>query len=204
MLDHPLRHWKERVLAPLARGPLGRVHPNFLSSVSAALGLTCALFAALGCMRLALFFWLANRCFDGLDGTVARLHQKTSDWGAYLDILYDHVIYAAIPLALAVSSADPKVYLACAFLQAAFFVNTISWCYLSALLEKRQAGAAERGELTSVTMPAALIEGAETVLFFSCFLIWPGAALWLFSLMALLVSLGVFQRWQFARKELSS
>jgi hypothetical protein len=87
-------------------------------------------------------------------------------------------------------------------LQAVYFVNTISWCYLAALLEKRQAGAQSGGEMTSVTMPAALIEGTETVLFFSAFLLWPGWAGPLFSIKAALVSVGVYQRWIFARNVL--
>lgn len=42
---------------------------------------------------------------------------------------------------------------------AVFFVNSAGLFQLSALLEKKGAGAKARGESTSVTMPAGLIEG---------------------------------------------
>lgn len=36
------------------------------------------------------------------------------------------------------------------------------------------AGARARGELATVTMPNGLVGGAETILFFSVFLVWTG------------------------------
>jgi hypothetical protein len=66
--------------------------------------------------------------------------------------------------------------------------------YLAAMLEKRNAGAASRGETTSVTMPAGLIEGAETIVFYTLFLLFPNALVLLFSLMATLVLVTASQR----------
>ena len=203
MLDQPLRHAKEALFRPLVAGPLARIHPNRVTQLACFFGLASAAAAALGQFRLALSLWLINRLLDGLDGTMARVSGRQSDWGGYQDIVLDHVVYAAIPLGVACASSQSWVYLACAGLQASYFVNTISWCYLAALLEKRQSGAAQSGEMTSVTMPAALIEGTETVLFFCAFLLWPAWAGGLFVLKALLVSLGVLQRWSFACRVLT-
>lgn len=66
--------------------------------------------------------------------------------------------------------------------------------YLAALLEKRNAGAAARGELTSVTMPTGLVEGAETIVLYTIFLLFPGALVPIFVLMAGLVLITVGQR----------
>jgi len=93
---------------------------------------------------------------------------------------------------LTVAVGTPVAYLA--LLLASFYLNGASWMYLAALLEKRNAGAAARGELTTVTMPAGLVEGAETVVLYTLFLLFPGALVPLFGLMAVLVLFTVGQR----------
>lgn len=203
MLDQRLRQVKEDLLTPLIRGPLRRVHPDQVTWAAFGLGLGSALAASQGSFRLALGLWMANRLMDGLDGTMARVRKIQTDWGGYQDIVLDHVVYACIPLGIAWSSGKTEVLLACAVLQASYFVNTISWCFLSALLEKRAAELVRSGQLTSVNMPAALIEGSETFLFFLAFLLWPQWAGQGFWLMSLLVCWGVGQRWQIARHLLS-
>jgi len=202
MLDHPLRHAKEALFQPLIRGPLARVDPNRITQWACAIGLLSALAASQGLYRWALVAWLFNRILDGLDGTLARVTQRQTDWGGYQDIVLDHLVYASLPLGIAFASGNILVFQACALLQACYFVNTISWCYLAALLEKRQHGAQVKQEMTSVTMPAAIIEGTETVLFFTLFLLLPNYATPLFLLKAALVSVGVWQRWLFARRVL--
>lgn len=187
----------------MARGPLARLQPDRVTQVACLFGLACAFAAGMGFYGLALVFWLTNRVLDGLDGTLARARGLQSDWGGYQDIVLDHIVYAAIPLGLALHSGESRVVMACAVLQASYFVNTISWCYLAALMEKRRVGAGHLGEMTSVAMPAALIEGTETVLFFCAFLLWPALAAPLFWLKAILVSVGVYQRWRFARVRLA-
>jgi hypothetical protein len=58
---------------------------------------------------------------------------------------------------------------------------------LSANLEKRAQGAKERNELTTVTMPRAIIEGGEAILFYSLFIFFPGWLTVLFGVLAVLV-----------------
>ena len=62
--------------------------------------------------------------------------------------------------------------------------------------------ARERGELTSVTMPSGLIEGVETIVLFTLFLLFPAALVPLFSLMAVLVMVTVGQRMFWAKRHL--
>jgi phosphatidylglycerophosphate synthase len=97
--------------------------------------------------------WLFNRVLDGLDGMVARFHARQSDFGGYLDIVLDFVVYAAIPVGLYWGNPGATNTAALILLLSSFYVNAASWIYLSAILEKRAAGASARGELTSVTMP---------------------------------------------------
>ena len=201
MLDHTLRAYKDDLLRPAAT-LMGHISPNAITVVALVLGLGAAGAAAAQAYWLALGLWLLNRLFDGLDGTVARTRGQQSDFGGYLDILLDFVVYAALPIALYWSNQNSANALALAFLLASFYVNSASWMYLSALLEKRAAGAAVHGELTSVTMPDGLIGGVETILFFCIFLIFPGALPWLFTTMAIAVLAGVGLRLHWARRNL--
>ena len=85
---------------------------------------------------------------------------------------------------------------------ASFYVNAASYLFLSAVLERRNHGAAARGELTTVTMPGGLVEGAETVVFYSLFFIFPAQLAPLFGLMAALVGVTIVQRVMWAVKHL--
>ncbi len=201
MFDHLLRGLKDRWLAPLAMLLRG-VSPNLLSVIALGIGLGAAVAAARGAFALGLALWLANRITDGLDGTVARLAGRQTDFGGYLDILLDFVVYAAVPLGFGIQSRDPGVLLWAVALEGVFFVNACSWMFLSAVLEKRASGAAASGELTTVTMPPALVAGFETVVFYSLFFVFPGRLELLFGLMTTLVGVNVVQRLLWARRVL--
>ncbi len=201
MFDHLLRGLKDQLLAPLARLLRG-VSPNLISVIALLLGLAAAVAASRAQWGLGLALWLANRVTDGLDGTVARVAGTQTDFGGYLDILLDFVVYAAIPVGFAFQSADRSVLLWAAALEGAFFVNACSWMYLSAVLEKRASGAASTGELTTVTMPPALVAGFETVVFFSLFYLMPTRLPLLFGAMAGLVGINIVQRLIWASRRL--
>ncbi|HYW52072.1 MAG TPA: CDP-alcohol phosphatidyltransferase family protein, partial [Gemmatimonadaceae bacterium] len=91
MFDHLLRGLKDRLLAPLAMLLRG-VPPNVISVVALLLGIAAAVAAARGAWGIGLALWLANRITDGLDGTVARVAERQTDFGGYLDILLDFVV----------------------------------------------------------------------------------------------------------------
>jgi phosphatidylglycerophosphate synthase len=201
MFDHLLRGLKDRLLAPLA-ALLRGVPPNAISVVALVLGLAAAAAAARGAWGAGLALWLANRVVDGLDGTVARLADTQTDFGGYLDILLDFVVYAAIPVGFALGASDRLVLVLAVALEGAFFVNACSWMYLSAVLEKRASGARSTGELTTVTMPPALVAGFETIVFFSLFYLFPAKLPLLFGLMTTLVVINVIQRLVWARRVL--
>jgi len=202
MIDRMLRTPKEQLLQPMAHSPFRSVHPTAITLLALGVGLGAAVVAWQQMFVLALVLWLLNRILDGLDGTVARLTNKQSDLGAYLDIISDTIVYAAIPLGLALGAATPAAYVSVALLLASFHLNTASWIYLSALLEKRKHGAASQQEMTSVTMPNGLIEGGETIVFFCLFLLVPQAIVPLFLLMALLTVATAAQQWRWAAANL--
>lgn len=202
MLDHYLRGIKDHVLAFLAR-PLYRIHPITLSFIGLGFGLIAGIFLLRQQYLLGFILWLINRILDGLDGTIARQTGRQSDLGGYIDIIFDFVIYAFIPISLTVGSPSIEAFLSLSFLLASFYINAASWMYLAAILEKRQQGAKEKGELTTITMPSGLIGGAETVLFFSLFMIWPQQLILLFMSMGILVLFTIGQRLVWAARYLN-
>lgn len=203
MLDPLLRRAKDRMLAPPARAMGRLVHPNAVSLAGFAVGAGCAWTAYQHWYGAALLLWLLNRVLDGLDGSIARAAGRQSDLGAYLDILLDFAVYALIPLALALGRpTEPGQLGALGALLASFYLNAASWMFLAALQEKRALGAARRGASTGVVMPTGLIEGTETILFFSLFLLFPEAQVPLFGVMALLVALTALQRLVWATRHL--
>ncbi len=199
MFDDRMRLVKDTVFNPMA--VLVQAVPPWLFSV---LGLVAGVGGALAAWQqaylLAFLLWFLNRIFDGLDGAVARISDSQTDFGGYLDIIIDYVVYAAVPIGLAVGRMETAVTYALIFLLSTFYVNGASWMYLAAILEKRSHQPADR--LTSVVMPAGLVGGTETIIFYSAFLIFPKALVWLFCLMGLLVVITIVQRLIWANRYL--
>ncbi len=200
MFDHLLRLLKDRLLGPFARMLGPSLSPNLISVVAFVFGMASAVAAYRGSDGAALLCWLVNRTLDGLDGTHARVHAQQTDFGGYFDIVLDFTVYAAIPCALVAATGSMSLALAGMFLLSAFFVNAASLMYLAAILERRQIGAASRGELTTITMPPGIVAGSETVVFFSLFLAVPAWRLALFWIMGALVCTNIVQRLWWARR----
>ncbi len=208
MVDRALRPVKARLFAPLAFAAR-RIPPDALTGMGLAAGLAAAAAAASGRFDLALAGWLLNRVLDGLDGDVARLTGRAGARGAYLDLMADLVVYAAIPLGLAAGVtaaglADPvAVWAAAAAATAAFYVNLGSLSLLSSALTAEAEGkrARERVAAPSIHLPAGLIEGAETVVAFAVALAFPVLAPWTLATVALLTFATAGQRvWWGARR----
>lgn len=177
-------------MSPIARRTPTAVHPTAISLVGLVIGLGAAAAAADARFTTALVLWLLNRALDGFDGTLARTQDRHSELGAYVDIVADFIVYAAVPLGIAVGRGGRDTWIAVAVLLASFYVNTISWAYLAAFMERRGASSGA----TSVVMPVGLIEGAETVVLFALMLAmpqWASAVMWV---MAALVAITIAQR----------
>lgn len=192
VLDQRLRPRTSAVLA--TSGGLIRLSPSALTGIGLFFGLLAGAAATQSWWLPALALFAANRLMDGLDGVVARQQNQASDAGAYLDMVADSVVYTVIPLGIAVGHDRRVVWAATAFLLGSFVVNMISWSYLSALLEQRKAGASTTGESTAITMPPGLVEGTETIIWFSLFLLVPSFIVGWMASMAVAVLVGAMIR----------
>ena len=179
MFDAQLRPLIDRLLNPIGRGlvALGMT-ANQVTMIGAAFGLIAAGCVAAGLFYLALWFVIANRVIDGLDGAVARA-SRSSDFGGYLDIVSDFIFYSAIPMAFAV--ARPETALAAAFLIFSFIGTATSFLGFAILAEKHQVTTQIRGKKAFYYL-GGLTEGTETILLFLAMLVWPDY----FSLMAII------------------
>ncbi len=200
MFDLALRPIKDRALGGAARWAAGRIAPGFVTAASLVACVGAGLAAAVQWPVFSVGLWLFGRVLDGLDGAIARAASTATDAGGYLDMLADTVGYAAVPIGVAAGSHDRHAWTFAALLLATFYVNSVSWMYLSALAEKRQAGASDRGESTSIHMPTGLIEGTETIVLFTVMLAVPDVAVDVFVLMAGLVGVTVCHRVVAARR----
>ena len=200
MRDIVLRKQKDRVLTPLASRYFSAIHPNWVSATALLFGLAAAIAVWQQAYWLGLGLWILNRILDGLDGVIARTHDKQSDFGGYLDLFLDFIVYLAIPLAFVAAQPTAMTFWAALALLSAFVLNLLSWTTLSAILEKRQA--LDTGRQTTIEMPTGIIEGTETVILYSLFFIVPDYVAVLFGAMAVLTLLTAVQRVRWAARNL--
>lgn len=109
---------------------------------------------------LAFIFIVLNRLCDCLDGAVAR-HFPANNFGGFLDIVCDMVIYAGIVFAAGFSSTDKIV--GSAFLLFSFVGPISSFLAYAIIAEKMQHSTSVRG-VKSFYYSAGLCEGVETAL----------------------------------------
>lgn len=202
MIDKYLRPVKEKYLLPIAKIISKYLSPNQISIVAFFMGLLSCILIIYNYLNIALGFWLLNRIIDGLDGTVARVSNRQTDWGGYLDIMLDFTIYALIPITMTFIINDNIFsYLSLSIMLASFYINSASWMYLSAVKEKRE-GKEDKSLLTSIPMPSGLIEGSETIVLYTLFFLFPNYLYLLFIIASVLTFIGIFQRIFWAFKNL--
>ncbi len=194
MFDASLRLAKDRWLSTLTHW-LSPVPPLAITGVGFVLGLASALMAGLQWCGVAFILFFLGRLCDGLDGAVARATGKQSALGGYLDLMADFVVYAAVPIGIWWSMPAAGGGTALITMLAVFYVNAASWMLLSAILAHTDA-------TTSMAMPAGLIEGFETLVFYGLFFLFPQWQATLFYVFAALVAITALQRVAWAVRHL--
>ena len=147
------------------------VEPDQITFTGFGLGIGSALVIAIGFPAWAIILLFTSRFCDGLDGAVARLSNRQSDRGAFLDIALDFIFYASIPLGFAILDPSHNA-LPAAVLLFAFVGTGTSFLAYAIIAEKRG--------LKSTPYPSksfyylgGFTEGAETIAAFAAMGWWP-------------------------------
>ncbi len=174
------------------------ITPDKLTGANLGLGLASAAFAAGQWWLPALIAWLLCRIADGLDGPLARLRNRRSGRedtgrGGFWDICADFVVYGATVVGVGIGAhagfgAPLLPFLLVLF---AYYINGTAFLAFSSIAEKTGR---QLRDGRSLSFLPGLTEGAETVAVHSLWLIFPGVALEIAAVWALLVAASGAQR----------
>ncbi len=190
MLDAAARRVIDPPLNALGRRLAARgISADAVTLAGLALGLVAAGLVAAGLPVLALVPLLVSRLADGLDGAVARAG-RGSDFGGYLDIVADFLVYGAIPCGFVLH--DPGTNGAAgAFLLLSFYVNGATFLGYAVMAERHGQTTSARG-VKSLYFSAGLLEGTETIAFLMLLCLWPEGFVplaWAFGVLCFLTAL---------------
>ena len=147
--------------------------PNMLTSLGLCFAFICFGMLYMEQYSLALACLVLNRLCDGLDGPIARhpaCNVLASDFGAYYDIVSDFIFYGGIPLFFALGNS--AFITASATLLYGFILAGISFLGYAVIAEKRGLETDQQGKKGFYYM-AGLMEGTETIMFFTAMMLAP-------------------------------
>lgn len=169
--------------APLIRGAEVLSERRFTATqvtlAGFAAGVLCAVAVASGYYVIGLFFLVANRVADGVDGALARLTQPT-DFGAYLDMVLDFVIFTAVAGSFA--AAKPEHAVPAVVLVSSLMGVAATFLGFAVIAGSRGLIAEQREK--PFTLAGGIVETSEITVFLLVVLIWPDVfptAAWIFS-----------------------
>lgn len=182
LIDPPL----DRLARTLAAAGLGA---DAVSLIGFAFGVGAMAALALQAYAVAFALIVVNRLLDGLDGAVAR-RAGVTDFGGYLDIVLDFLIYSGVIFAFAVGRPDQAV--AAAFLIFSFVGTGTSFLAFAILAAKQGLTTETRGR-KSLYYIGGLTEGTETIAVLLAICLFPSAfawIAWIFGALCWLTTLG--------------
>jgi len=144
------------------------------------LGIFCFIFLSFGMIYIALSFFILNRIFDGIDGTMAR-HTKPTDLGGFYDIISDFLIYALLPFGFILFNNDN--FLSMSLLLTSFIGTSSTFLTAAWIVEKNKIQISQLSK-KSFYYSEGLIEGTETIfLFILMFIFYDVASIiaWIFA-----------------------
>lgn len=94
----------------VAKSPLTRLNPNTISIVASIIGLVSAVFFMVGKSATAGILLLLSGILDTLDGTVARLGERSSKFGAVLDSSLDRYVEMFVFLGITYHFRDSPMF----------------------------------------------------------------------------------------------
>lgn len=171
MLDGTLRPKIDPVLNAIARSLAANgITANTLTTVGLLIGVLAGVAIFFEYYLVGLVLLLTSRLCDGLDGAVARI-SGSSDFGGYIDIVFDFAFYGLIPLAFILANPLANA-VAGGVLIFSFYVNGASFLAFAIMAEKQQLKTDKRGK-KSFFFTTGLAEATETFAVFSAFCLLP-------------------------------
>ena len=169
--------------APLIRGAEAlserRLTATQVTLAGFAAGVLCAAAVASGFYFIGLLFLVVNRIADGIDGALARLTEPT-DFGAYLDMVLDFVIFTAIAGSFA--AAKPEHAVPAVVLVSSLMGVAATFLGFAVIAGRRGMIAEQRDK--PFTLAGGIVETSEITVFLLVVLIWPNVfptAAWIFA-----------------------
>jgi phosphatidylglycerophosphate synthase len=171
MLDGTLRPKIDPALNAIARRLTAvGITANTVTVLGLFIGALAGLAILFEYYLLGLVLLLISRLCDGLDGAVAQITGST-DFGGYIDIVFDFVFYGLIPLAFILANPSANA-VAGGVLLFSFYVNGASFLAFAIMAEKRQLKTDKRGK-KSFFFTTGLAEATETFAVFAAFCLFP-------------------------------
>ncbi|MHA6309472.1 CDP-alcohol phosphatidyltransferase family protein [Hafnia paralvei] len=146
------------------------VTPDRISLAGFLIGALALPFLAMQWYPAALLVIIINRLFDGLDGALAR-RRNLSDAGGFLDIALDFLFYALVPFGFVLASPALNA-VAGAWLLFAFIGTGSSFLAFAAVADKYKLENLDYPHKSFYYL-GGLTEGAETILVFVLFCLFP-------------------------------
>ncbi|HAT8643085.1 TPA: CDP-alcohol phosphatidyltransferase family protein [Legionella pneumophila] len=181
MIEEYCRHHYQKLLVnPLASCLSNQINPNQITWLSGLFGMLVlpALFFHQVLLAVALLL-LSGYC-DTLDGTLARFHHKTSDWGSALDITIDRLVEWVVVFALW-SLAPSERGFWCLLMLGSMLLCITSFLVVGIFSANHSQ--------KSFHYSPGLMERAEAFFFFILMMLWPDAFGFLSCLFTVLVTL---------------
>ena len=165
------------------------VHPIWFTVLALITGLVASISIALGLKVSAIVFLLLSGYFDTVDGTVARMAQKSTKIGTVLDIVSDRIVEFGVVVALFHLYGHPYLAL---FMLGSMLICITSFLVVSLFLDEKTE--------KSFSYSRGLIERPEAFVFFGFMILFPK----LYSILAITFAILVFLTAFLRIKEFSS
>lgn len=170
MLDTYLRPIIDTGLYPMGRELIKhKISANTMTLIGLGFGIAAMAFISQQMYLAGLLCIIMNRLADGLDGAIAR-HTQLTDFGGFLDILCDFIIYAGIVFAFGIANDDHLFY--SALLVFSFIGPMTSFLAYAIIAAKRQVTSTKRGHKSFYYL-GGICEGTETAGVLMLFCIFP-------------------------------
>lgn len=179
MIDTQGRILLSRVLSPISKKLPRLITPNIATISGLTFGFFCIFSIIVNYKWIALLFFMLNRIADAFDGNIARSSNRETKIGSIFDITSDFIIYASVPIAIAIHSGQRTELIVACIMLATYYVNAGIWMSISQVTSPESRG---------------IIEGFETAIFYLAMILFQNYFIQIGSIFAFFVGLTILLR----------